>query len=145
MDGLTEKDYSNLSNSFITPEIVESAKLRRVSDMEGAETIGRLRKAGTDYAGIVFPYFLPPNYNYPRQYRLRRDDPEYEQKADGTQKEKGKYLSAPGAANMLYFPPEIQSEWLEDVSLPVAITEGEKKTLALHRLSRHDSDESGSP
>lgn len=145
MNGLTEKDYSNLRSSFITPEIAAAAKLRRVSDLDGAETVGRPRKAGTDYAGIVFPYFLPPNYNYPREYRLRRDNPEYEQKADGTRKEKGKYLSAPGAGNMLYFPPNVQSEWLQDVSLPVVLTEGEKKTLALHRLSRHTESESARP
>lgn len=145
MNGLTEKDYSNLRNSFITPEIAESAKLRRVPDLEGAETVGRTRKAGTDYAGIVFPYFLPPNDDYPRQYRLRRDNPEYEQKADGTRKEKGKYLSAPGAPNMLYFPPDSQSEMLEDVSLPVVLTEGEKKTLALHRLSFHGISATSEP
>ena len=135
MNGLTEKDYSNLTHSFITPEIADAAGLRRVSDLDGAEMVGRPRKAGTDYAGIVFPYFLPPNCNCPRQYRLRRNSPEYEQKADGTRKEIGKYLSAPGARNMLYFPPSVKTEWLEDVSLPIVLTEGEKKTLALHRLS----------
>lgn len=145
MNGLTERDYSNLRNSFITPEIVESARLRRLSDLEGAETIGRPRKAGTDYAGIIFPYFLPPKYDYPRQYRLRRDNPDYEQNADGTRKEKGKYLSAPGAPNMLYFPPDASSEMLTDISLPIVLTEGEKKTLALYCLSRHGLRESNEP
>lgn len=138
MNGLTEKDYTNLRNSFITPEIAEAAKLRRVSDEEGAETTGRPRKAGMNYAGIVFPYFLPPNYDCPREYRLRRDCPDYEQKSDGTRKEKCKYLSPPGASNMLYFPPNVQADWLTNVSLPVAITEGEKKTLGLYQLSQQN-------
>ncbi|MDQ3713825.1 MAG: DUF3854 domain-containing protein [Acidobacteriota bacterium] len=145
MNGLTETDYSNLRSSFITPEIAAAAKLRRVSDAEGAETTGRPRKAGTNYVGIVFPYFLPPNYDCPREYRLRRDCPDYEQKPDGTLKEKGKYLSPPGARNMLYFPPDVQSDWLTDVSLPVAITEGEKKTLGLYQLSRQNAAESSEP
>ena len=145
MNGLTERDYSNLTNSFITPEIAATAQLQRVSDLDGAEIVGKQRKAGTDYAGIVLPYFLPPNCDYPRQYRLRRDNPEYEQKPDGTRKEKGKYLSAPGAGNMLYFPPSIRDEWLEDVSMPIILTEGEKKTLALHRLSWHEKSDSDEP
>lgn len=145
MNGLTENDYLNFKNSFITPEIIEAARLRRVSEEEGAEVVSRQRKAGTDHAGITFPYYIPPNYDYPRQYRLRRDNPDYEQKEDGTRKEIGKYLSAPGAGNMLYFPPNVKAECLTDFSLPVVLTEGEKKTLALYRLSRHERSEPENP
>lgn len=145
MNNLTESDYCNLEKSFISREIAKAAKIRRVDDLEGAETVGKQRAAGTNYAGIIFPYFLPLNYDRPREYRLRRDQPDYEQKSDGTQKEKGKYLSPPGARNMLYFPPDVQDEWLADISLPVAITEGEKKTLGLHHLSRQNMGESSRP
>jgi hypothetical protein len=102
--GLTKSDLDSLANSFITQEIAEQAGLFRIDDLQGAEIVGRKPKAGSYYSGIVFPYFLPPNYNHPTQFRLRRDKSDYEQRAKGTFKEPGKYLSAPGARNMLYFP-----------------------------------------
>lgn len=36
---------------------------------------------------------------------------------------------------MLYFPPGCKKEWLEDISIPIVITEGEKKAGALYRVS----------
>lgn len=70
-----------------------------------------------------------------REHRLRRDRPELEQKPDGTLKERGKYLSPPGHGNLLYFTPGTDPKWLADPTLPVAITEGEKKCLALFGLA----------
>src|SRR6185503_7612550 len=37
-----------------------------------------------------------------------------------------------------YFPPGVKPEWLQDQSLPIIVTEGEKKTLALWRLAWHE-------
>jgi uncharacterized protein (DUF927 family) len=82
----------------------------------------------------VFPYRWPGEPNA-REYRLRRDNPEVEELADGGRKEKGKYLSPPRARNLLYFPPCADPDVLHDVALPIVITEGEKKTLALSRLA----------
>jgi putative DNA primase/helicase len=73
---------------------------------------------------------------------LRRDKPDLEQKADGTIKEKAKYLSPPGRGNLLYFVPMTDQTWLIDTKLPICITEGEKKTLALWALSWQRSSDS---
>lgn len=129
---LTEADFNRLSASFICPELAQSAGIFRVDSPDGAEMVGRNGKA--DYAGIVFPYFLPGN-PFPREYRLRRDYPDLEQGADGEIKQKAKYLSPPGRSNLLYFVPMTDPRWLADTNLPVCITEGEKKTLALWQLS----------
>jgi hypothetical protein len=133
---LTPHDLESLKASFITPEIAKAASLRRVGDQEGAETVGRRRNAGSDYAGILFPYFQPPDFQRPREYRLRRDNPDYESNGNGVPKEKAKYLTPPGRSNMLYTPPDVKETDLKSSALPIVITEGEKKTLALFRLSQ---------
>src|SRR6185369_3074407 len=50
-------------------------------------------------------------------------------------KEKAKYLSPPGRGNILYFPPQIDPADLDNTEIPIVIVEGEKKCLALRRLS----------
>ncbi len=129
---LTDSDLKLLSASFISPELAQSAGIFRVDTHEGGAIVGR--NGGADYAGLVFPYFLPCD-SQAREYRLRRDNPDLEQKPDGTIKEKAKYLSPFGRSNMLYFVPMTASDWLSKTSLPVCITEGEKKTLALWELA----------
>jgi hypothetical protein len=129
---LTDADLRLLSASFISPELAQSAGLFRVDSRDGGLLVGR--NGNGDYAGIVFTYSLPCN-PHPRDYRLRRDNPDLERKPDGTIKEKAKYLSPPGRSNMLYFVPVTDPAWLADTSLPVCITEGEKKTLALWELT----------
>lgn len=131
---LTARDLTRLEKSFITPELAAQAGLFRVDSQTGAQIVGR--KGGGDYSGIVFPYYWPGEDN-PREYRLRRDEPDLEQGSDGSIKERAKYLSPPGKGNMLYFPPGVKPAWLEDASLPIVMTEGEKKTLALWRLGWH--------
>jgi hypothetical protein len=133
---LTHGDLETLARSFITAELADEAKLFRVDDIEGAEIVGKKRAAGTDYSGVAFPYYLPENPS-PREYRLRRDDPDRVQQADGTIKYEGRYLTSPGSRNMIYFPPGCRKEYLSDVSLPIIVTEGFKQPLALHRAARH--------
>jgi hypothetical protein len=99
--------------------------------------IGRINSR--DYSGIVFPYNDVGSGRI-LAYRLRRDHPEYEDRSDGTRKEIDKYLTAPGEINRLYFPPDVNPAILADTSIPIVITEGEKKTLALWRLANHESD-----
>jgi len=55
----------------------------------------------------------------------------------GNLKPRQKYLSPPGRSNMLYLPPWVPQEFLREASLPIIITEGEFKTLALWRLGCH--------
>ncbi len=123
---LTQNDLDNLAGSFITADIANQAGFFRVNDLEGSELIGAKRNAGTDYSGVVMPYFFPEQTS-PREYRLRRDKPDLERKADGAIKDIKKYLSPPGRTGMFYFPPNCQNEWLSDISLRVVFTEGEKK------------------
>ncbi len=131
---LTDKDIESLAASFITKQIAEHAGLRRVSDEEGAALVGRRRSGETSYTGVIFPYFLPGNDN-PREYRLRRDEPDLERKADGSLTERGKYLSPPVRGNMLYFARDTTGAQLRDSAIPVVFVEGEKKTLALSRVA----------
>ena len=137
MSNLNQNDLASLIRSFITAEIAEQAKLRRVDDQEGAAIVGRSGGAGSDYSGIVFPYFLPSEPGKVRENRLRRDTPDLERSNDGTTKEKGKYVSPPGRSNMIYFPPGCSHELLRNPTIPIVITEGEKKSLALNRVAWH--------
>jgi len=133
-EALTTSDLDSLRKSFITPELAQEAGIFRVDLHEGSALVGRNGRG--DYSGIVFPY-LWPGENKPREYRVRRDHPDLVQQENGTIKQKAKYLSPPGKGNMLYFPPGVKPEWLQDVSVSIIITEGEKKALALWRLAWH--------
>ncbi|HLM60922.1 MAG TPA: DUF3854 domain-containing protein, partial [Pyrinomonadaceae bacterium] len=132
---LTNNDLDNLARSFITSEFAEQAGLFRVDSAAGAEITGRKPSVSANRSGYVFTYSLPENSS-PRGYRLRLDKPELKQKINGAIEE-AKYLTAYGERNMIYFAPGCLNEFLADVSLPVVITEGEKKTLALARASWH--------
>ena len=135
---LTEKDRQKLAECYITPDLAERAGIRRVTSAEGSEIVGRNGKPG--YEGLIFPYFSPGETE-PREYRLRRDHPELERRADGTTKWKNKYMSPPGRGNLIYFPPDIPPGLLEDTEVPVHIAEGQKKTLALWRLATHEAND----
>jgi hypothetical protein len=121
---LTSSDYAALSRCGIPAELVDAAGLFRVDSMTGAEIVGHKPGRGRDYAGVAFPYFHPLT-GATRDYRLRRDNPDIEI-ANGKQKESGKYLSAPGSGNKLYFPPGTTSADLSRSTTPLLITEGEK-------------------
>lgn len=136
MAELTPSDLAELARSWITPELAAQARIIRVTSYEGGQFIGR--NGGGNYAGLVFPYFTPGVGH--STDRLRRDSPD----VDPHGKIKNKYISPPGQKNRLYFVPGTNVEWLSDLSLPVTITEGEKKTLALWRYS-HQVGNPGQP
>lgn len=131
---LSSKDYIKLEKCFISEEMALQAKFRRVSSTEGGAIVGRNGKA--DYSGTIIPYVWPGE-DHIREYRLRRDNPELEHCADGTTKEIAKYLSPPGKGSLLYFVPETPAQWLQDTQLPIVLTEGEKKTIALYQLAHY--------
>jgi predicted P-loop ATPase len=133
--GLTEQDYASLEARWISRELATRAQLRRVDSATGEATVGR---RGGDYAGILIPYFHPGSDSI-REFRLRRDRPELEYDASGNLKERNKYLSPPGRSNMLYIVPGTEPKVLQDSAVPVIITEGEFKTLALCRAAEHRS------
>jgi len=130
---LTASDYATLESRWIDRPLADRARLRRADSLTGGEVIGR--KSG-NYAGILIPYFHPGSYRL-REYRLRRDQPDFEYDSAGNLKARQKYLSPPGRSNMLYLVPGISQVFLRDPSVPVVITEGEFKTLALWRLANH--------
>jgi P4 family phage/plasmid primase-like protien len=124
---LTPEDFQKLESSFITEDIATKAQLFRVTDQTAREMLGI--KAKGDYSGIIFPYIKDGKIV---SYRLRRDNPELEQKADGSTKPENKYRSAPGAAIYPYIPPFYTQEQLKDKNAPIFFVEGEKKSLALY-------------
>lgn len=130
---LNSRDLENFRRSFIDDEVIARAKIYRVDNDEGARLVGRRPSVNEDYSGIIFPYFFPDLPGI-REYRLRRDNPDFELK-EGEIKEKRKYLSPPGKSNMIYFPPNSVGLWLDDRTTPIVITEGEKKALALDRVA----------
>src|SRR5690242_11964880 len=95
------------------------------------------RKSG-NHVGIVIPYFRPGS-DHVREYRLRRDHPDLEYDSAGNLKQRQKYLSPPGRSNMLYVVPGVAPGLLHDMTIPVVVTEGEFKTVALWRLANHGS------
>jgi predicted P-loop ATPase len=129
---LSATDFAALESRWVERPLAESAFLRRVDSWTGAQLVGR---KGGDYAGIAIPYFAPGD-RHVREYRLRRDHPDLEADSSGQLKVKQKYLSPPGRSNMLYLPPGCDDTLLGNSDLPLIITEGEFKTLALWRLAK---------
>jgi hypothetical protein len=130
---LTPSDYAALESRWIDSALADRAGLRRVDSLTGGDIVGR--RSG-NYAGILIPYFLPGG-NSVREYRLRRDHPEMEYDSAGHLRPRQKYLSPPGRSNMLYLLPDAAQDLLCDSSIPILMTEGEFKTLALWRLANH--------
>jgi predicted P-loop ATPase len=130
---LNASDYATLEARWIDRVSADHAGFRRVDSLTGGEVIGR--RSG-NYAGILIPYFHPGS-DHVREYRLRRDQPDLEYDSAGILRPRQKYLSPPGRPNMLYLVPIVSQMLLGDRSLPIVITEGEFKTLALWRLAHH--------
>ena len=139
---LLDVDCEMLEKSWIDRDLALCAGLRRVSDIEGAALLGR--KKVKHLAGILFPFFFPGE-RYPREFRIRVDSPEMEMVAGNKIKPKYKYLSPQQARPLLYFPPTVDPVDLDRTELPIIITEGEKKTLALARLATFQQDSNQPP
>ena len=131
---LNKADYAALAGSWITPEIADAAMLRRVDASQGREVVGQ--KGTRDCAGILIPYYWPGEQGA-FNYRLRRDHPDWKFDGRGNAKPDKKYLGPPKGANRLYIPLGVTLDQLSDLSIPIALVEGEKKAMALRRLSRH--------
>jgi predicted DNA-binding transcriptional regulator AlpA len=134
----SSRDLKWIESSWIPPDLAAQALIRRVSDQEARELVGSNGRKG-DMAGLIFPYVWPGEEQV-REYRLRRDSPDIEYKGD-QRREVNKCLSPPGRQNMLYFASGTAPEWLSRATLPIVITEGEKKTLALWRLAQEAAGE----
>ena len=136
---LNAQDLAALErDSWIDPSTAEAWGLCRVTSAEGAELVGRTDHE--DYSGIALPTYGPGEHE-PKEYFLRRDHPPLELH-NGQLKPKHKYLAPPGRGNRLLFGPGESAAALTDVSLPILLVEGLKKTVAAWRLARF---EDGSP
>lgn len=133
---LSESDYATLESSWITREIADQAMLRRVDAEQGRELVGQKRR---DCAGLLIPYHWPGGRDA-FNYRVRRDTPDWVAGSDGKPKLDRKYLGPPNSANRLYIPPPVRLDQLQDSSVPIAIVEGEKKSLALWHLANHETE-----
>ena len=140
INGLTPDDYRSLSKRWLRAEDVASAGLYRVDGPTGGELLGR--KKG-NVPGIAIPYFDPAS-GAAVHYRIRVDDAVRRDRAtiriDGKREEGPKYMGGGGERNHAYFPRGTTEQDLANSELPIILTEGEFKTLALARLAHHDAD-----
>ena len=134
-DALNDADYSGLAARWINHELADGAGLRRIDSITGREMF---RRGRGDMAGIIIPNVAPWAPDHIREYRERLDTPDLEYRADGSVKETNKYIQPPDRGNLLYFPRGVCLPMLEDATLPVIITEGEFKALALWRLANYE-------
>lgn len=125
-ESLNATDYEKLAARWIDRDTADAAGLRRVDDATGAQLLGRRDHA--NYSGIAIPN-LWPGMGYVREWRVRRDQPD----ANGGRK----YLGPPCVPNRLYVPPGTDEALLANPAVPIVVTEGEFKALALTRLARH--------
>jgi hypothetical protein len=114
-----------LEARWIDRALADRARLCRVDSLTGAQVVGRRAR---NYSGILIPYFHPGSDRV-REYRLRRDQPDYEYDSAGNLKPKQKYLSPPGRSNMFYLLPGVDSSLLADPELPY----GQKTRSRLNR------------
>jgi hypothetical protein len=123
---LTREDDAALEARWIDPKLADEQYLRRVCAIEGAAAMGR--NGAPDRAGILIAHIWPGT-DCVREFGLRLDRPFIK---DGRSV---KYDRPPGSANQLFFPVGVTPEMLADPTLPVIITEGEFKAMALWRLA----------
>lgn len=135
---LTEGDYAGLASSWITRELADAAMLRRVDCLTGQEILGQ--KGSRNCSGMLIPYYWPGE-PHSVAYRVRRDNPDWGTDKNSKPKPERKYLAPPESRNRLYIPIGISAEQVADGTMPLVITEGEKKALALNRLASHEVDE----
>ena len=127
---LSTRDLNALEKeSWISAKIAKGACIRRIGDTDGRLAFRRRR---SNCAGLVLPYWWPGEQNKQIGVRLRRDG-----------KRDPRYLSRTGQPNRLYLYPHTDPRLLKATKVPVVITEGEKKTLALHRLAHWNRNGSG--
>lgn len=115
-----------LKNSAIDPRVIAAEGYFSISSVSLFEELG-FKRTQWQGPGFIIPIYPPQSKDKPSHYRYRPDNP-----AEG----RGKYQSPVGQANRLDVP-RICHDRLGDPSIPLYITEGEKKAdaLASHGLT----------
>ena len=139
MPFLTEKHRSDLHRSGLTDRTIETAGFYTVDDADEYRRLANV--SATAYApvpALAIPYPGCPGYVRLRPDSNTRPNPEYRGDSFGhdyqydipTEVSGPKYISAVGAAVRLYKPVDICPA-IFDEKVPLMLTEGEKKTLAV--------------
>ena len=132
-------DRGNLCREhWLTNKILDAAGVRRVPDDIGRMLTGWARR---DCSGIILPYPMLDG-SYSVFFRIRRDKPDVRLDLRGGEKIERKYAAAYGSRNYCYWSPGTTQAQLDDAALPIIITEGEYKTLALYRLANYEVSKS---
>lgn len=118
MQDLLPKHYTDLKESGLSDKTIRKARLRSVGRREARKLIGRNRLLSEVKSALVFPYRSDSGF-----VRIKLFPP-----AKNSDGDKVKYLQARKSENHLYIPPGIDDR-LADPSVPLFITEGEKKSL----------------
>ena len=109
-----------LRASGLSDQTIEAAGVRSAAAEEVRQILGRSKSIGP---GLIFEY---PSSNGAAPFSRVKPDEKQTDK-DG---KAAKYLTAAGAGNRLYLPATLDCQVLDDISIPLLITEGEKKTLS---------------
>lgn len=110
--------HKDLSDSGLSDETIIEAGIESIPPSEISKRIG------FDIFGLQSMYGIPYGNGYFRYKAFYEENLAYFK--DG--KEKPKYLTAKGSQNSLYIPHKVRPI-LTDVSIPLYVTEGEKKAL----------------
>lgn len=131
---LRDSDYSRLERKHgITRATADAAELRYFPSAEALDMLGLISRS--DFQSIGIPYFWPGDQHV-REWNMRVLNSEWKTVADGnTREERFKYLFPHGHPNLLYVPAPTPPELLNDPDVPVWITEGPLKALALRQLA----------
>jgi hypothetical protein len=122
VSNLTTTDLEAFAKLKVSPELLEEAGIRRVSDRE-ARDAGILRLG--DMEGILFPYMQPTGEIVGQG--LRRDHPE----VDSTGRPKAKYVSSFADKRHSYILPSDRPS-LQDINIPSVMVEAEKSKLSIN-------------
>lgn len=134
---LTSADREKICQEhWLTNADLDAAHVTRVNDATGRELTGWMKR---NCSGIYIPYpTLDGRNSY--YFRIRRDVPDMTIQLDGSTKISRKYAAPYGSRNYIYFPAGVTPAHLSDATIPVIVTEGEYKAMALWRLANHKSE-----
>jgi Protein of unknown function (DUF3631)/Domain of unknown function (DUF3854) len=127
---LLPHDLEMFQKLGIPHDLLEQARVQRVTDAEARNNCGIVFEAIRDCSGLWYPYFNPVTGRRTTG-RLRRDCPELD--AEG--KPRNKYLAPYGDPRHLYIlPPSVPL--LADPTVPIVLIESEKAALAIWEWSK---------
>jgi hypothetical protein len=118
MNNLAPEHYKDLQKSGLSDDTIKEADIKSVPP-------GQInKKLGFNVHGLVSMYEIPFNDGYCRYRVFYESGKEF----DKSGKPKPKYLTRKDMENRLYIPSKAKLI-LNDISVPLEITEGEKKAL----------------